>query len=305
MLYEFKDGKIMTKAVEYSVAYHCNLKCAGCSHMAPFLGRKFPPVESFAADVNKLSKGLHASDIRLVGGEPLLNPEIDSFIKIAKASKIADTVMVTTNGLLLHKMKSEFWENVDFVSVTLYPDALPSEKYVEEFKERAQESKTRLRLFPNPVFRTTLVTRPHPKDWITDTIFRTCKNAHLYHCHMIHEGRLYKCAAPPFLPEYLSRMGASGYDPAVDAFEIHEADGTFGKLRDFLVSSATMDACRFCLGHVGKFQPHSQLKSDYISHPDLQSITRGSHLDAYKFLKEWVRYYRRRVLEKMTKKQLW
>ena len=46
VLYETRDGKIHTRAVEYSVAYHCNLRCSGCSHMSPFIDTKLPPLES-------------------------------------------------------------------------------------------------------------------------------------------------------------------------------------------------------------------------------------------------------------------
>ena len=305
MVYELKNGKVITKAVEYSVSYHCNLRCSGCSHMSPYLKKSFPSLDSFVADIGKLSKGLHAGDIRLVGGEPLLNPEISAFIKAAKQSMIADTVMVTTNGLLLHRMNDEFWENVDFISVTLYPDAHTQEKHIELFKERAKESNTRLRLYPNPVFRTTIMTEPHAMDWITDMIFRTCKNAHRYHCHMIHEGRLYKCAVPPFMPEYMAKLGMNDYDPAVDSFDIHGDGDLFLRLRQFLFSSKTLEACRYCLGHVGKFQEHHQLSKEYVSSPKLQNISRKSHLDRYKFAKEAIRYYQRRIIEKLTEKQMW
>lgn len=45
MLYEVRQGRIHTQAVEYSVAYHCNLRCVSCSHMSPFLRPQLPPIE--------------------------------------------------------------------------------------------------------------------------------------------------------------------------------------------------------------------------------------------------------------------
>lgn len=305
MLYEVRDGKVRTKAVEYSVSYHCNLRCSGCSHMSPFLKRSFPSLESFAADVEQLGKVLHAADIRLVGGEPLLNPQVEEFVKTAKRSGIADTVMVTTNGLLLHRAGDGFWENVDFVSVTIYPDAPPAPENVELFKERARASGTRLRLFPNPVFRTTIVTEPHPRGWVTDMIYRTCKNAHLYHCHMIHEGRLYKCAVPPFLPEYQRRIGMGDYDPAGDGYDIHAGGERLAALKAYLFSPRVLEACRWCLGHVGKFQEHHQLDPSFVKSPTMQRISGATHLDRYKLLKESVRYGRRRLVERVTGRPAW
>jgi hypothetical protein len=305
MLYETRDGKVVANGIEYSVSYHCNLRCSGCSHMSPYLGKRFPSLDSFASDLEALGKAFHARDIRLVGGEPLLNPEVAAFARVAKASGIADCVMLTTNGILLHRMGDEFWENVDFVSVTLYPGASPPEKVIESIRERAKESGTRLRLFPNPVFRTTVVTKPQPMDWVTGVIYRTCKNVHLYHCHMLHEGKLYKCAVPPFLPEYLAKVGSSGYDPSGDAFDIHAARDIARELKEFLFTPFRMEACRYCLGFVGKFQESHQLAGEEISDPAVQGISRETHLDRYKFAKETVRYCKRRFLEWATGKPRW
>lgn len=305
MLYQVRNGKIYGKAVEYSVAYHCNLKCAFCSHMAPFIDTKLPPLESFAADVNRLSQVLHTGDIRLVGGEPLLNPEIVEFLKIARASGIADTIMVTTNGLLLNSMKDAFWENVDFIWLSQYPGASPRDKMIEKFKAKAKESNTRLDVDPSFYFRSTVTTKPHPMDWKTKMIYRTCESANRFHCHMIHEGRLFKCACPPFMPEYHRRMGRNGYDSSVDAFQIHAATDLFSELKDFLFSDKPLDACRYCLGYVGKWQAHRQLTKDVIAQPQLEEVSRETHMDTRRFVQASTLYYLRRGKELVTGKPQW
>jgi organic radical activating enzyme len=306
MLYDFKNDKIVTKAVEYSVSYHCNLRCAGCSHISPFIDRQFPSLESFSADIDKLCRVLHVFEFRLLGGEPLLNPDIDSFIGIMKQSGIADKVTVTTNGLLLHTMTDHFWENVDSVIVTLYPDTVKRvEKYLERIMNHAKQSNTELCLWKKPIFRTTMLTKGQPKDWITDMIFKTCKNVHFGHCHMIHEGKLYKCAVPPFLPQYLSKIGMDYYNPAEDAFDIHKSTYLLQDLKAFLTSFKTLKACKFCLGYLGKSQNHHQLESEFISHPELQRIARETHLDYRKLTIECFRYYLRRLTEKVTEKNMW
>ena len=300
MKYELKNGKVLTSGIiKYAVAYHCNLRCSGCTHLAPYSRKYFPSLESFTADVNRLGKGLHASVIELLGGEPLLNPEINSYIKAAKESGIAETVRVTTNGLLLHKMNDEFWRDVDVVSVTMYPDALPQEKFIPMFKKRAEESNTRLYLRSRPQFRAVIVTEPHPHDWITTMIFRTCKDPACYHYHMIHEGKLYKCGTPAFLKDYLSKMGRNDYDPLVDSFDIHSSRDIYRDVKEFLISGTAIDACRFCLGYVGKSQEHHQLGSEHIADPGLQNIRRSTHLDTYRFLVRCALYYQQLALEKI------
>ena len=143
MLYEVRDGKIQTRAIEYSVAYHCNLKCSACSHMSPYVAKKLPTLKSFVDDLGALTRVMHAKDIRLLGGEPLQNPEIVEYLKEARRSGIADVNMVTTNGLLLHSMKDEFWENVDFIWLSLYPGRQPPAKILEEIKATRPLSVTR------------------------------------------------------------------------------------------------------------------------------------------------------------------
>jgi GTP 3',8-cyclase len=306
MLYDFKNDTVLTKALEYSISYHCNLRCAGCSHLSPFMAKQFPSLESFSSDIHTLSRALHTAEFRLLGGEPLLNPEIDSFISIAKESGIADKVSVTTNGLLLHTMTDHFWKNVDSVLVCPYPDTSKRvKKSLERITVQAKQSNTELRIWEKPVFRTTITTKGQPRDWITDMIFKTCRIVHLGHCHMVHKGKLYKCAVPPFLPHYLSKLGTGCYNPADDAFDIHASPSLFQDLKAFLTSCRTLKACSFCLGYLGKSQQHYQLESECVSHPGLQGIMRETHLDYWKLAKGSLRYYLRRLNEKLTKKNQW
>jgi len=305
MLYQVRDGKIHAGAIEYSVAYHCNLRCSACSHMSPFISKQFPDLESFVRDLEALSPVLHTKDIRLLGGEPLLNPLVVEFLRAAKASGIADTIMVTTNGLLLHSQPDAFWENVNFIWLSLYPGRSPPEKALENIKAKAKEFGVRLDLDPTSHFRATYVTEPHAKDYVTDMIFRTCGSAHRYHCHMLYEGKLFKCAVPPFLPEFLARMGRNGYDPSVDAFDIHGAQALFEELKTFLFTPVTLEACRWCVGYVGKAEAHHQIDKELVANPALEPRTRRSHLDLQLFVRESVKYYGRRAAERLTGKPRW
>jgi hypothetical protein len=305
MLYQIRDGKIRTQAIEYSVAYHCNLKCSACSHMSPYVPKQLPTLESFVEDLTALSPVLHAKDIRLLGGEPLQHPQIVDFLKEARRSGIADTVMLTTNGLLLNSMKDEFWENVDFIWVSLYPGRSPTEKVLEHIKARAAESNTRLDLDPTDHFRASYVTEPHPMDWTTRMLFNTCGSAHRYHCHMLYEGKLFKCAMPPFLPDFLAAMGKDGYDPAVDAFDIHGSGNLFEELKAFLFSQEPLEACRWCVGYCGTREGHRQLDKATLANPANDPRSRATHLDKRIFLKETVKYYGRRIKERVTGEPQW
>ena len=307
MLYTFHNGKFVTNSIEYSVSYHCNLQCIQCSHLSPYMNEPFPHIDGFKDDLFRLSEVLHAKVIRLLGGEPLLNPDIDKFVAIAKQSGIADMVMVTTNGLLLHRMSDAFWQNVDEVLVSLYPNVSLGESYLS-LKQRAKAHNTRLWFQIINSFRTTILSTPYKKNCITTLIYRSCKDTHYFHCHMIHEGMLYKCAVPPFLPSYLATINQQ-YNPQPDGISIHNNSDLAAELKCYLTDRNALEACRYCLGSLGKRIPHKLLtpnnSPDAVVTSGSKPVTRKNSLDYKMLVKETYGYLTRRLIEKLTGEMKW
>jgi hypothetical protein len=305
MLYRLEFGKIRAQAVEFAAADHCNLRCAGCSHMSPFLNSMMHSEDQLARDMGRLASVMLAEEIRILGGEPLLNPRIVAILKAARTSGVARRVVLTTNGLLLHTMSEEFWANVDEVRLSLYPGARPTERLINQARERAQESGTRLTVSEYSSFRVTMVTEPHPSDAITTMIFRTCKNAHLFHCHLVREGWLYKCACPSYLGEFLGKSGQPSYRAEGDGFDIHAATNLREQLWEFLTDHRPLEACHHCLGYVGDQQAHHQLTLEDARDARAQPITRKTHLNKTTLARESLRYFSRRTAEALAGKNRW
>lgn len=88
--------------IDCHIVDHCNLNCAGCNHFSPIAEKKFYSVELFEKNMRMLEKHLSSykyHDIHILGGEPLLHPEVDEFIKVA--NKINLNFTFITNGILL------------------------------------------------------------------------------------------------------------------------------------------------------------------------------------------------------------
>jgi hypothetical protein len=127
---------------EVHLTEHCNLNCASCAHFAPLADEIFADIEVFERDMNRMSELFHKNVgiIRLMGGEPLLHPQLLDFIYITrKAFPNSSTgIYIVTNGLLLLKQEEIFWktckENNIRVSVTRYPINLDFEKMVQTAK---------------------------------------------------------------------------------------------------------------------------------------------------------------------------
>lgn len=91
--------------IEYHVADHCNLNCNGCLHFAPLVKQnKFPIFDNVKRDLIKLKSIIPYIDtIRILGGEPLLNPELVSYLKMTRKIYPLAEINIVTNGILLQK----------------------------------------------------------------------------------------------------------------------------------------------------------------------------------------------------------
>lgn len=80
---------------------------------------------SVVADLTHLAKFLRVDHVRILGGEPLLHPNLLSLISVIRDSGIAPKIRVVTNGVLLDRVPSAFWEEVDEVHISAYPKTTP------------------------------------------------------------------------------------------------------------------------------------------------------------------------------------
>ena len=83
------------KYLEVHLCDHCNLKCKLCSHYCNLVQSEiFTDLKQYKKDINELAKKLNIKTIRLMGGEPLLNPDIEEFFKVFKEALIACNVSI-------------------------------------------------------------------------------------------------------------------------------------------------------------------------------------------------------------------
>ena len=70
---------------EVHLADHCNLNCKGCFHFCPIADEKYPSVQSLENDFKRIYELANGKigRIYLLGGEPLLHPELIKIINVA------------------------------------------------------------------------------------------------------------------------------------------------------------------------------------------------------------------------------
>ncbi len=117
--------------VEVHLTDHCNLNCIACTHYSSIASPQFENIQKFNTNMKMLSKKLRFNRIRLLGGEPLLHPNVSDFIKITKKHFPKSHICVCTNAILLPSMSELFWQTCRDCNVTIDITDYPSEKQKE------------------------------------------------------------------------------------------------------------------------------------------------------------------------------
>jgi organic radical activating enzyme len=256
--YVLVDGKVKSRSLVLNVVKHCNLSCRGCGHLSPVYGKSAIPPEALQADLDVLTAYYHANETLILGGEPLLHPELLEILEVVKRSGVGDQVKVLTNGTLLGRMQSEFWQLVDEVRVSVYPGKEMPEAEKRKAAALAAQHDTSLSLQYYDQFRESVVELPTKDHELIKRIYDSCLIAHQWHCNTIESGFFYKCPQAFLLP---SSHGTAGEQLAQeDGIRLRNEPGFARVLWSYLLDDTPLSACRQCLGTVGKLIPHEQVK---------------------------------------------
>jgi hypothetical protein len=237
-------GKVLLDACEAHIIYACNLSCRACNHAMPAVHGAPTSPGDLRRDLNALARVAHARRLRILGGEPLLHPEIDTLLAEARAVGIADEIHVVTNGLLLERMTPRFWELVDRVVVSLHTRLrlrLPRPHAAKVITEKGTR------------FRETFSLQRNADAALVERVRATCTVG--ARCVGLVEGRFYPCMRAPYI------VRAVGLPPETDGLSL---DGlTPETLVEALAAApAELRACEYCVGTAGAPFPVTQLTRD-------------------------------------------
>ena len=248
--------KLHRLSVEYSLTEHCNISCHACAHASPLLPQKFADLGSFARDFEALAAALHISELRIVGGEPLLHPRLLEFLTEARRIGIADSIVVYTNGVLLHLMTPDFWRLIDVLRISAYPGV--RRRLDDDACARlCREHDVTLTVEHFRTFSQTLVGKRIEDPKLVRAIYRACHTA--TECHTVHEGRFYKCPMAPIMASWLGLHGMPFASPPGDGVALHDNPALRRDLAAYLDDPKPLAACSYCLGSSGQAVPHRQL----------------------------------------------
>ena len=198
-LFNFVENYFVSKYLpylEFRVADHCNLNCKSCGEFSGLVKKPhFPDLKRFTQDFEQLRKFIDdVGVIRILGGEPLLNPEINEYVKLTRRLYPQAQIKIVTNALLLPKMPIKFFDTLRECHASIFISFYkPLEKNLPMIQKLLADNRV-----PYEVNSAT----PMKKFWVNTTLkahddmrkmFLSCE---VSHCLGLWEGKLSVCYKP-------------------------------------------------------------------------------------------------------------
>jgi len=229
---------------ETDIVGHCNINCKCCNHFSPLVDKEFVKPEDFEKDFARLSflVGRNNENIDIMGGEPLLHPEIAKLLEIAR--KYFDgPINIVTNGLLLEKMDTVFWESCKKNNIRIILSSYPIKLNYIKIKELAKKYSVNLKIrmqFMNKHQWCRLPKDMEGKQDITDNI-NLCLVVNF--CIFLKDGKLSTCCLPLLIDRFNGYFNKNIQVSENDFIDIHKAEN-IKEIYQFLCKP--MPFCRYC-----------------------------------------------------------
>lgn len=246
-LYKYRVfNDLLAKGIKYLdlvVTSHCNLNCRYCSTLSPLSEPYFIELENFKKNIKRLAEIIPSDkieNIHIVGGEPLLHPDISSFFKYVRSSFPLNQIFLFTNGLLLNKMnevfKKELKENKINIRISHYPNTINLDKTLKDYTDYGID----IEIYEKEFFYRYQFDLTGQQN--TQRNLESCK---YYGCIGLIENKLYLCSRDFFIRKNLKpflKTTLSVEDGGEDIFKNKD----YFEILSNLVKKFPLDSCRFC-----------------------------------------------------------
>ena len=234
-------SKPRIKQFDVNLVDHCNMKCKGCLRFSNLVEK---PVY---ADFNKMIQDWErmkdlfwgVQRLKLMGGEPMLSPELRRYIVEARRIFPDADIMVTTNALLINDNCKELFqtmkENYVFFDISLYQ---PMEKKEEQLKEILEK---------NGVWYVFNYTKGDFYKVMSKTpsydMVQAYEKCAAKDCHHLREGKLSVCSRPQYI-SFMNERYHTNIPENVGVWDIYDLKIDAWELDQKL--SSPFEDCKYC-----------------------------------------------------------
>jgi MoaA/NifB/PqqE/SkfB family radical SAM enzyme len=230
--------------IEVQIADHCNLNCISCNHFSPIAKKFFLDIADFERDCSRISELTEKIEyFNLLGGEPLLHPQIIDFCKIARKYFTNGTINIITNGILLLNQPDEFWETCAIKNIQIIITRYPINLDITKIERKAFESKVPLKYWPPNNNLKTMLKVPLDINGRQDgkNNYRMCGQANA--CIQLRHGKIYTCSVIAYIDYFNCHFNKNLKVTEKDYIDIYKA-ANIEEIYSFLCKP--MPFCRYC-----------------------------------------------------------
>lgn len=235
-------GRPVLRHLDVHVTDHCNLNCKGCEHYSPLCEPTYADIAEVRRELGRLAELFDTIEqIYLLGGEPLLHPQVEQFVYAARDAFPRTRLCLMTNGVLVTRMDPTVWRALAETNAVLLCDDYPIKLPKERMEELAREYGVTLEwMKPATEFFKAPIDPSGSCD--AEKSFTACQ--WVSNCAIMRDGRLYACAHIAYADAPAREFGLPQIVPTdADSIDIFSA-GDGDQVIDFLTSPAPW--CRFC-----------------------------------------------------------
>lgn len=246
--------RVQIPHVDLLVGDACSLKCVGCTNFSAVLPQTFDPLEDLVRDMERAAEVMHAGTVCLLGGEPTGHPKLVEIMRETTRVGLGDRVQVLTNGMLLHRMKPEFWAELDVLKISIYPGSTPDEN-VELAKWNQRELGFDLEFYDVAAdpFRAVLTEHVRSPESAQAT-YDSCW--YKTFTRKIEKGYFYRCCTSPSISQLILGLGPDADGIALAGLEPE-------MLSAFLSQPEPAKSCSRCHGNMGpRLAQWSEVRGD-------------------------------------------
>ena len=130
-----KNEKVQLPYLEIDIVIGCNLKCEQCSHLSPFR-RGIVPADDVLQWFRLWSEKILPKKLDILGGEPLLHPELPRILRESKEIWPQTEIELVTNGFMFSKVSQDVFHALEETQISvIISDHSNSESEKEKFAE--------------------------------------------------------------------------------------------------------------------------------------------------------------------------
>lgn len=242
----------------------CNLNCKGCGHFSNIASKaNFLNLRQYRLDLERMKEMFWGVErIYLLGGEPLLYPDIEKAMEMTREIFPDSEIHVTTNGLLLPTMPDSFFDMVrttkSHIEISMYAETYKKREEISEILQRQGLVDTTI-IWDRVEFSKKLLKE---KNGTPAKSFQNCsgkKNA----CYLLRDGKLAKCPMMLLIDIFDEQYGVVR-DCKKDYIDLHKDKIDGWKALELL--NIVSEMCNYCAENSETFEwdvcAHSDAKAE-------------------------------------------